>query len=110
MAFNPFSGFQKNKKFWMASLTLMTMVTFVLCTGMRGDVGEKILAMFRKRGSIIAEVASYRLSYEDLSRMRSDRNMVNEFMLKCCHVTVENLGKEMEELHKKPLPKDPKQA
>ena len=39
MAFNPFTSFRKYQKFWMASLVLLSMITFVLCTGLgQGEV------------------------------------------------------------------------
>src|SRR5438045_3722901 len=41
MAFNPFASFQKNRKYWMAAVLLMCMITFVLCTGVGGDLIER---------------------------------------------------------------------
>src|SRR5437870_13379004 len=43
MPFNPFSRFRKYQKFWMATILLVCMVTFVLCTGLCGDLTQWIL-------------------------------------------------------------------
>jgi len=49
MAFNPFTSFRKHQKVWMASVLLLCMVTFVLCTGVGGDLSERLLRMFGPR-------------------------------------------------------------
>src|ERR1700676_3782155 len=108
MAFNPFHAFQKNKQFWMAAVLLVTMITFVFCTGTGGDMQDRLMAMFRKRGTTIATVGSYNLTHEDLSSLRNNRNMVNEFMLKCCRITADNLTKVLQDEQKKTLPTDEK--
>ena len=92
MAFNPFAGFQKNKKFWMAAVLLLCMVTFIFCTGLKGDLADKILVLFsRNRGPTVVEVGSYRLTRFDLESLRSNRNMVNEYMRQCCEMTIANM-------------------
>ena len=45
MAFNPFTAFQKNKKFWMAAVLLITMVTFIFCAGNAAD--ERLVDMLQ---------------------------------------------------------------
>ncbi len=109
MAFNPFSAFQKNQKIWMAGILLICMITFVFCTGMTGmDLGERIIRKFQKRGETVVAVGSYSLTYDDLVRLRNDRNMINEMMRKCADLTIANLTKQLQDEHKKPIPTDPK--
>ena len=50
MAFNPFHGFRKHQKVVFAMLTILCMLTFVLCSGMGGDLGERIMYLFGGRG------------------------------------------------------------
>src|SRR5262245_15397239 len=57
MPFNPFSSFRKYQKFWMATILLVCMVTFVLCTGVGGDLSQRLLDYFgRRSGSAIAKL------------------------------------------------------
>src|SRR5437870_12805183 len=51
MAFNPFSSFWKYKNAWMAGVLLLTMITFVLCTGTNADLSQRIIDYFRGRGT-----------------------------------------------------------
>src|SRR5438105_745729 len=109
MAFNPFSAFQKNQKLWMAGILLVCMITFVFCTGMgNSDVGERLLLLFRKSGPTVVSVGGYNLSYSDLIKMRSDRNMCNEFMRKCTDLAIGNLTKVLVEENKKAIGTDKK--
>lgn len=107
MAFNPFHAFQKNKKFWMSAVLLVTMITFVFCAG-QGDMQDRIINLFRKRGTTVATVGGTNLSQEDLHRLRGERNKVNEFMLKCCRITADNMTRLLMDEQKKPLPTDEK--
>src|ERR1043166_9660609 len=92
MAFNPFLAFQKNKKFWMAAVLLICMVTFIFCTGVKGDFQDRIIGYFgRNRGEAVLTVGGYRLTRNDLDTMRSSRNMVNEYMRACAEMTIANL-------------------
>ena len=53
MAFNPFTSFRKYQKFWMACILLLCMVTFVLCTGVGGDLSDRLLRWFGgSRGNV----------------------------------------------------------
>jgi hypothetical protein len=105
MAFNPFHAFQKNKKFWMAAVLLITMITVIFCTG-GGDMQDRLMSMFRKRGTTLITIGSYRLSRQDLDQMRADRNMINEFMMKCARITADNLAKTYDDAVKKTPPGD----
>ena len=47
MAFNPFRGFRKHQKVIFGGLTILCMVTFVMCGSMgRGDFFETVAQMF----------------------------------------------------------------
>src|SRR6476661_5041081 len=108
MAFSPFAAFQKNQKFWMAGVLLLCMTTFVFCTGVGGDVSDRVLGWFRGRGKTLVEVGSYRLGHGDLVQLRSQRNAANEFMRKTATVAIQNIGDQLKEQSSKPLTGDPK--
>jgi hypothetical protein len=111
MAFNPFTTFQKNQKFWMAAILLICMVTFVFCTGIAGmDLGDKIIRKFSRSGPTAVTVASNNLSSFDLGQLREQRNMVNEFMRRSCQFTIENLNIGMQRIHELPVANEPKKA
>src|ERR1700730_1176194 len=57
MAFNPFTSFRKYQRFWMATVLLLCMITFVLCTGVGGDLSQRLLQLFqRQEGRPLAKV------------------------------------------------------
>src|SRR5205807_7468165 len=60
MAFNPFTSFRKYQKFWMATILLLCMITFVLCTGVGGDLSDRLIQLFaRRHGSVVAKFDGY---------------------------------------------------
>jgi hypothetical protein len=93
MAFNPFTSFQRNQKFWMASLTLVTMILFVFCSGMGsgGDISDRLLHYFSPRGQTVMTVANKNYTQQDLHDVRRQRDTANEFMRKAADVTVQKL-------------------
>jgi hypothetical protein len=101
MAFNPFTTFQRNRKFWMALMMMVCMVTFVFCTGMRGDMQDRIIGMFSRRGTTIAEVGGYSVTSQEISRLREQRNMANEYMRFCAEAAIKRLKQEFMESRKK---------
>jgi hypothetical protein len=109
MAFNPFTTFQKNKRFWMAMMTLIAMVTFVFCTGTRADLQDKIIYFFTRGGQTAVEVAGHKYTIYDLNRFRDERNSVNQFMRHACEVSIENINRMMQKVQEQPLPADPKE-
>jgi hypothetical protein len=108
MAFNPFATFQRNKKFWMAMMTLLAMVTFVFCTGM-GDMQDRIIRWFGSRGPTVMKVAGTSFSSYDLHRLRDERAAVNQFMKAACRATIENVTQDMQKVQKEAPPADDKQ-
>jgi hypothetical protein len=108
MAFNPFTTFQKNQKFWMALILMVCMITFVFCTGI-GDMQDRILSRFRSSGPTVVTVARQNLSAYDLSRLRDERKAVNEFMRLASQFTVDNVTGIIQKIREKPVPKDKKE-
>ena len=53
MAFNPFTTFRKYQKIWMATILLLCMLTFVLCTGAAGRPERILLRLFRPGGTVV---------------------------------------------------------
>jgi hypothetical protein len=95
MAFNPFSGFRKYQKFWMAMLTLLSMITFVMCMGLgRGGLEDLILGWFgRSRGPEVVQLAKLgrTLYTEDLRKLKRQRNIANDFVRRAMDVSRKGL-------------------
>jgi hypothetical protein len=108
MAFNPFTTFQKNQKFWMAAILLICMITFVFCTGTGGDMQDRIINIFRGRGTTVMSVDGHNLSLYDLSRLRDERVAVNQYMQRACRMTLDNIAHEIQKIQKEAAPADEK--
>ena len=102
MAFNPFITFQKNKRFWMAAILMVCMISFVFCTGMRGDMSEKIPQWFGfgRGGTAVFEVAGRSYTRKDLDDLKAQRNMANAYMKQCADIAFKNVSKELYNMHK----------
>ncbi|MBM3994766.1 MAG: hypothetical protein FJ303_11520 [Planctomycetes bacterium] len=95
MAFNPFVTFQKNKRFWMAAILMICMVSFVFCTGMRGDMSERIPQWFGfgKGGGSVVRIAGRTYTRKDLEDVKSQRNLANAYMRHCNESAYRNADK-----------------
>ena len=62
MAFHASHTFQKNRRFWMAAVLMICMVSFVFCTGMKGDMAERMGRLFGRSGPAIATVGGQNVS------------------------------------------------
>ena len=81
MAFNPFITFQKNKRFWMAAILMVCMVTFVFCTGMKGDMQDRFIQLFSGRsGPTVFSLDGRSIGAKDLTDLKMQRNLANDFM------------------------------
>ena len=82
MAFNPLSTFHKNKRFWMAAILGVCMMSFVFCAGFKGDMATKLEALVSGRGSgpAIVTIDNRGVSDRDLSDLKTQRNLANAFM------------------------------
>src|SRR5262245_47856831 len=100
MAFNPFASFRKYRKFWMALLTLMAMVTFVLCSGLgQGDLGDRIIHAFGGRsGQHMATAGGVKIYESELRQLKINRNMANDAFRKCDEEALKLIRAKMKEL------------
>ncbi len=83
MAFHPMRTFQKNRKFWMATILLVCMVTFVLCTGsfQGGDFGEWIMRLLGRRSGYAVTTIDGRTVYsQELHELKTRRDIANAYM------------------------------
>jgi hypothetical protein len=81
MAFNPFHGFRKHQKAWFAALTIICMLTFVLCTGVGGDFASAFMRLFgRQSGEPVAEMYGKKVYASQMLNLRVQRQMADEFM------------------------------
>lgn len=106
MAFHPLRTFQKNKTFWMAALILMTMITFVLCTGVGGDLSDRLIRLFAPtRENEAATINGRRIYPHELEQLKAQRDIANEFMRAATLISLERLADRERELRKD---KDPR--
>lgn len=102
MAFHPLRTFQKNRKFWMASILLVCMATFVLCTGLQGgDFGGWLMGLISGRGgSAYATIDGRSYYHRDFEEIRKRRDIANEFMRKATAQNLHQLGLMMDDAGK----------
>src|SRR5262245_9327665 len=87
MPFDPFHTFIKSKKFWMAMATLLCMVTFVLCTGVGGDLSERLLNLFRGRGgNVVAKLDGRSIYASELHDLKDQRLLAEKVMRKAYEI------------------------
>src|SRR5947209_7040692 len=92
MAFNPFTSFRKYQKFWMATILLVCMITFVLCTGVGGDLSDRILRWFGGRGgSPLGKLNGRTVNSTELQDVKTLREVASRFMRKSCEVAIHSL-------------------
>src|SRR5260370_19281954 len=83
MAFNPFRAFRKHQKVFFAGLTILCMVTFVMCGSMgQGDFFGTIANVFtgRSRASAIATLYGKDISAKEIQELRSQRRLADAYM------------------------------
>ena len=80
MAFNVYAGFVKYRRVWMAAILLLCMITFVLCTGSKGDFSDRVLGWIRKSGVKVGSVDGSDVHREEIERLKTQRNLANDFM------------------------------
>jgi hypothetical protein len=103
MAFNTF---HKNRRFWMAAVLMICMISFVFCTG-SGDMAEKITRWTGNRGGpTIASIDGRSISRRDLDELRTQRNLANTFMKHCADISYKNVSERFFELKKPGTEKD----
>lgn len=95
MAFNPFTNFRKYQKIWMAVILLLCMITFVLCTGTRGDLTELILKLFRPSGQAYAKIDGSSFTSSQAYDLKERRNLVNDFMRKASKEVIRRIDEVM---------------
>jgi hypothetical protein len=112
MAFNPFANFRKYQKIWMATILLVTMFTFVLCTGVgQGDLSDNLLRWFRSRGDVYARIDNRKLYGSDFDDLKVRRNIAHEFMKEASKVIAARLEEALRPENIKKLDdKNPKDA
>jgi hypothetical protein len=93
MAFNPFSAFRKHQKFWMASLVLLAMIVFVF---------DKVFTNYTSggggggRGNAVATINGTAYYDRDLRRLKTQRNVANEYMHRVLNLSYEKLKEQMQ--------------
>jgi hypothetical protein len=83
MAFNPLRGFRKHQKTWFAALTIMCMVTFVLCSGI--GAGQSILDSFglfgsRSKSEVVATLYGKDVYAREIQELRNQRRLANQYI------------------------------
>ena len=98
MAFSPIVIFRKYQKFWMAGILLMCMITFVLCTGVGGDLSEYLLKLVSSRqGKEVARVNGRPVYDQEAKELQRQRKVANDFMFNFCKILVADADKTLQE-------------
>ncbi len=93
MAFHASHTFQKNRRFWMAAVLMICMVSFVFCTGMKGDMAERFGHLIGRSGPAIATVGGHNVSSRDLYELKTQRNVADQFMRNCTDIAFKKASK-----------------
>jgi hypothetical protein len=81
MAFNPFTGFRKNRKTVFAILTIICMFVFIMSTGLGGGADPLNRAWFSgRRGADIGRLDGDTITTAELNEVRLRRLIANEYM------------------------------
>ncbi len=86
----------------MAGLLLLCMTTFVLCTGLGGDLGDFILKTFssRSKGAVLAKIDGVSYYSTDFNELKTGRQAANAYMRKFCEKLIVLADKRTEKLDK----------
>lgn len=80
----------------MASILLLCIVTFVLCTGTQGDLSDLLIKVFANRsGKHLATAGGVKFYESELLQLKTQRNLADEFMRKCTDLAIKNVLQEM---------------
>jgi hypothetical protein len=77
----------------MAAILMICMVSFVFCTGMRGDMSERIPRLWGSTGPAVIQIDGRSISRRDLENLRTQRNLANIFMKHCADMAFKNVSK-----------------
>jgi len=92
MAFNPFAGFAKYKRFWMGAVMILVMITFVLCTGTRGGMDEFLLGKFRFGGTPVASIDGTTYYRQDFDLLLKQRKVANDYMRLYAKILIDEIS------------------
>lgn len=93
MAFNPFVTFQRNRRFWMAGILLICMISFVFF-GFKGGCDERTGRIFGGSGPTVASIDGRNITRRDLDELRTQRKLANTYMKACADQAYKNVSKE----------------
>src|SRR5262249_10936254 len=92
MAYNPFTSFRNRQKLWMAFITLVAMITFLLGTGVGGDFSDALMRWFGGRGgNALAKVDGRNVYYKDLDELKQQRQLADQFVRKALEIHQTNI-------------------
>jgi hypothetical protein len=86
MAFNPFHAFRKHQKVMFAGLTIVCMITFVLCGSLSTGVGDLFsvvtdaIGASKSRGDKVATLFGKTITTQDILAQQQRREMANFYM------------------------------
>jgi hypothetical protein len=105
MAFNPFRGFRKHQKVLFAALTILCMLTFVMCSGY--SAGENlisnlgILVGLKHRTDIVATMYGKDVSSKDIQDLRLQRRLADTYIRNVTEVDRSQLFSEVMDASRK---------
>lgn len=98
MAFNPFNIFRRNQRTIFAVVTVFTMFTFVLSSGIGGNsdffewlpnwIGSK-----KNKGEVLCVISGSKVTSRELSDIRTQRTIANQYMSQAAQASERNFQK-----------------
>src|SRR4051794_31908198 len=101
MAFHPIHSFVKYKRVLMALVMILTLLTFVVCTGVQGDLSDRLLRLFGRRGTVIGSLDGSNLYREDIDKLKLQRTVVNDYMRTFSTLMVEKINDKLKGLQER---------
>ncbi|MCS6852912.1 MAG: hypothetical protein NZ700_17265 [Gemmataceae bacterium] len=86
MAFNPFSAFRRHQRVLLAGVTIMAMLSFIMCTGMSSRGGDAMswlldrIGVWTRPKTTVALLYGREVTAEDLAELRRQRRAAISFL------------------------------
>lgn len=101
MSFN--NTFQKNKRFWMAAILMVCIITFVFC-GMPAINEDFIGRIFNRGGDTVAKIGGKSVNSKQLHALKAQRELADHLMKFCVTEAFNKISKTLAEEQKKVVP------
>src|SRR5947208_8719612 len=103
MAFHPLRTFQKHRKVWLAGVTIIAMITFVLSFSITGGGDffafvSRLLGAESRGNPTVATLYGKPINQMEMQRIRERRVLANTFMEMAAQTAHDNVEKSLREV------------